>query len=201
MRLRFVAALALMGLIAAGVAVPALAQETPMAPPESGASGPGQRGDRMGQGPNLEQMIDNMAQRMGLTDAEKAATKKAMRAKNEAATPLGQELRKLREISRNRQATDRQISAALKSFDKALAVYRQKVKAIEKQLIGAVSLRARAALTAMGIIDNGMGGMGFGGRGGPGAGFGGGRRQRNGDGSTSGSSGSGQGVQGPQVIR
>lgn len=102
-------------------------------------------------------MIDMLGKRLGLTEAESAATKRAARAKMEAAAPLRQELRTLDKVARNHQATDQEVSAALERFDAALATYRQKVQAIDGELMKAVSLKARAALTAIGIIDNGMG--------------------------------------------
>jgi len=155
---------------------------------------------RMGQPGDPAQMIDMMAERLGLTEPEKVATKNAVRAKLEAAAPLNQGLRALAELARNEQATDKELSAALKRFDAALAAYRQQVKAIDAQLIKAVSPKAQAALTAIGVIDNGVG-MRFGGRmrprgdaGGPG-----GRRTR-GPGA-GGFGGPGPGAQGPQVIR
>jgi chromosome segregation ATPase len=102
-------------------------------------------------------MVDALAQRIGLTDAEKAATRKAMEAKREAATALGQELRALAQVVSNKQSKDEELTAALKKFDAARTAYRQKVKDIDAQLAGAVSLRARAALTVAGVIDNGFG--------------------------------------------
>jgi len=204
MRVSIVAALVLIAVaagavIAAQAPAPAPGPTAPIPGPTAPAPGPGM--GRMGPPADPGQMIDMLGDRLGLTEAEKAATKQAVRAKMEAAAPLTQELRALGEVARNEQATDEEVIAALQRFDAALATYRQKVKAIDGQLIQAVSPKARAAMTALGVIDNGMG-LRFGGRmmpggrgmGGPGAGGmrePGARRW----------GGSGSGEQGPQVIR
>ena len=152
-----------------GLAWPAVAQvaapgpvpgPTPSAPgpaPSAPGAGPG----RMGRF-DPAQMLNMLAQRLGLTDAEKAVTEKALRAKMEASTNLSRELEALSEVARNEKSTDKDLGAALKRYDAALAAYRQRTQAIDAQLGKAVSLKARAGLTAAGIIDNGFG-MRFGG--------------------------------------
>jgi hypothetical protein len=106
-------------------------------------------------------MVDALAQRLHLTPAEKATTEHAMRAKTDAAAGLSRELRALSDVARNEKSTDKELSAALKRYDEALASYRQRIKAIDAQFSKALSLRARASLTAVGVLDNGFG---FGGR-------------------------------------
>lgn len=180
MRLTVIVALVLV--IAVGGA--AIAQ-VPAPTPRPTAPAPGSGGQRMGPPVDIDQMIDMAAERLGLTNAEKAATKKAVRAKMDAGTAFSQQLQALGEVARNEKATDKELNAALQKFGAALAAYRQKVKAIDAALTKSLSLRARVALTALGVIDNGMGmrGLGFGGgRGGNrmGGGFGGGRQQQQG---------------------
>jgi len=112
-----------------------------------------------------------LADRAHLTASEKAITEKAVRAKMDAATGLSRELQALRDAAGNEKASDAQLGAALKKYDAALAAYRQRVKAIDAQVSKSVSLRARVALTAVGVIDNGLGfGRRFGAAGGRGAG-------------------------------
>lgn len=202
-------------MVAVVVATTAVAQEAPgplpgpggpAIRPEAPAPGgpePGAPGwQRTGPPIDPEQMMERMAERIGLTEAEKAAVRNAVRAKIEAANALGRELRALGEVARNQRASDKELAAALRRFDAALATYRQKVKAIDAQLVKALSLRARAALTVLGVLDNGLGGR-FGMRvrmgetvGSSGPGQPGGWRRRPGrQGSQE------QGSQGPQVIR
>ena len=147
MRITIVVALVLIALVATAV----VAQQRP-------APAPGARGDRMGAPADMEQMLNMVLDRIGLTEAEKAAAKKAARAKMEATNALRQELRALAEAAQKEKATNKELSAALRRFDAALSAHRQKVKAIDAQLVKAISLKARAALTAIGVIDNGMGG-------------------------------------------
>ncbi|HUT73675.1 MAG TPA: hypothetical protein VM221_02425 [Armatimonadota bacterium] len=192
MRFRAMAALLLVAAVA-GAVIAAEAPGPVAAPP------PGPGGQRMGPQGDPGQMLDMMLGRLGLTEAEKAAAKKAARAKMEATAPLAKELEALGQTARNDKATDQELRAALQRFDAAQLAYRQKVKAIDAQLIKAVSLKARAALTAMGVLDNGMG-MRMGGRmrpggmGGPGAEG----MRRPGGGGWGGPS---QDSQGPRVIR
>ena len=169
MRLIALATVAVMAVLA----WPAFAQPAPgPAPgPAPSAPGPGQGPGRMGPGFDAGRMIDMLAQRIGLTPEEKAITEKAARAKMDAMMGLSGELEALSAVARNEKATDAELTAALKKYDAALAAYRKKVKAIDTQLSKGVSLRARVALTSVGVLDNGIG---FGGRGGGRMGRGGG---------------------------
>jgi len=160
-------------LLVVGLAWPAVAQPAP-----GRASGAGTGSGRMGEPPDAGRMVDMLAERVSLTQAEKAATKKAVSAKLDARAALQKEIQALAELAAKPKATDKELSAALKRHETALATYRQKTKAIDTQLVKALSLKARAALTAVGVIDNGLG-MRFGRRSGSmrgsGAGAGAGR--------------------------
>jgi hypothetical protein len=135
----------------------AFAQQAPAPGPGAGRSGA--RPD-VGQPFDVTRMVDMLAERAHLTPAEKTLTEKAVRAKIDAAMGLGRELQTLRDAAANGKATDAQLKAALAKYDAALASYRQRVKAIDAQLIKSVSLRTRVALTAVGVIDNGLGAIG-----------------------------------------
>jgi hypothetical protein len=120
-----------------------------------------------------EQMIEQYGARIGLTEAEKAATKQAVAAKLQAAQALGGELRALGQVARKENPTDQELRSALQKFDAARTDYYHKIRAIDAQLIKAISLKAQARLTALGVIDNGLGprlgqrrGQGMGGQGG-----------------------------------
>jgi len=123
--------------------------------PGPGPQGPGQ-GARGPGGFNPEQMLDRMAERLGLTENEKKVVQKAAAAKMQAATAHGEAVRALGEVVRKEGVADAELRAALQKFEVSLAAYRQKVTAIDAQLIKGISLKARTALTAMGIIDNGL---------------------------------------------
>jgi hypothetical protein len=130
----------------------------------------------MGQPPDVGRMVDLLAQRVTLTETEKAAAKKALSAKLEARAALEREVRALAETAAKPKVTDSELTAALKKAGTAIAAYRQKTQAIDALLVKSLSLKARAALTAAGVIDNGLG-MRFGRRSGTmgGAGAGGSR--------------------------
>jgi len=156
--LRFTAIAAVV--LVAALAVAAIAQ-APAPAPGPGAAPP-RGGARMGAPANMDQMLDRLATRMGLTDAEKATTKKAVQEKMAARQALQQELTGLRDVAMKQNASDRELRGALQKYGRALAAYREKTKAIDAQLTKAVSLKARVGLTAVGVIDNGLGGMGMG---------------------------------------
>lgn len=169
-------------LLLAALAWPAIAQAAPTPPPGPAqpATGPGQRSmgpgaGRMGPGPGMmggpeaiKWMVDRLGERLGLTEKEKGVVGKAMRAKLEARQALTQERRALSDVAGNKKTTDEQLRGALRKYHAAVATYRARVKAIDDQLGKSVSLRARAGLTAEGVIDNGLGTR-FGGRMGRGA--------------------------------
>jgi predicted DNA-binding protein len=148
MRLTALVALA----VAAGLATAAMAQAPAAAParPAPGArAGTGAR-------QNLEQRLDQLAARIGMTDAEKAAAKEAIRAKVAAAADLSKELRALATVARKAKVTDEELRDALGKCDAAVASYHQRVKEIDARLKESLSLRARAALTVAGVLDNGL---------------------------------------------
>jgi hypothetical protein len=152
MRLTAVAAIVVLAVFAAA----AVAQQAPAPAP-----GPGGGAPRL----SPEQMFDQMATRIGLSDDEKAAGKAAIQQKTEAATTLGQELRALIQVLRNRNASDAELQAALKKYDTALAAYGERIKQIDAELSKRVSPRALVAMTVMGVRENGLrsviaGGMG-----------------------------------------
>jgi Spy/CpxP family protein refolding chaperone len=166
MRLIALAAVVLM----ATLAWPAVAQQAPAPAPGPAPSAPsaGPGPGRMGAGFDMGRMIDMLAQRLNLTPEEKAITEKAVRAKMDAAMGLSRELEALGAAARNDKSSDQELSAALKKYAAALAAYRKRIKDIDAQLSKGVSLRARAGLTAIGVLDNGLGlgGGRFGGFGG-----------------------------------
>lgn len=136
----------------------------------------------------MGQMMDQA--RIG--EAEKTAAMEALKAKNDARTKLQEKLNPLREVSEDQKATDAQITKALNEFITAQVEYNRAVSAADAALVKKISLRTRAKLTVMGIVENGVGfgGGGFGGFGG----FGG--RGKGGPGGSRGPDGGGR--SGPQ---
>jgi len=149
MRLTALAAM----VVAAGLATAAVAQPPAAAPARPA---PGARGG-MGARQNLEQRLDQLATRIGMTDAEKAAAKEAIRAKMAAATSLSEELRALGTAARKQNVTDEELRGALGKYDAAVATHHQRVKEIDTRLKESLSLRSQAALTVAGVLDNGLG--------------------------------------------
>ena len=107
-----------------------------------------------------QQMLDRQLQTLKLTPAEEAAVRKAIPQKREATRKLGEELTKLRNAADKEGAPEAELRVALDLYQKALAQYRQQVAATDAELTKALSLRAKARLTALGVLDNGVGGMG-----------------------------------------
>jgi hypothetical protein len=119
----------------------------------------------------MQQIIDRMLGQVGqqakLTPQELAAAKQAARAKWQARDKLQTELRALVSTVRDQNAADAQLKTALARFRAALQNYYKSVNGIERQLAGKLSVRGQAALTAFGVLDNGLGsrfgsGMGMG---------------------------------------
>lgn len=135
----------------------AFAQPPPQGPPPPGP-GPMQQ-----QRPPMtpEQRLDMLAERLGLTEAEKGHVATALKARMEASQQFQQEIRALRETARDPNLTEEQADAALAKFNKALEAHRNRLRSIEAALANAVSAKTRLKLTAVGIIDNG-GPLGFG---------------------------------------
>jgi hypothetical protein len=134
----------------------------------------------------IDRMLDQLGQQAKLTPQELAAAKQAARAKWQARDKLQTELRALMSTVRDQNASDAQLKTALSKFRTALQNYYKSVNGMDRQLVGKLSVRGQAALTAFGILDNGLGsrfgaGMGMGMRmGGAGGGQPGGMRSQRG---------------------
>lgn len=120
-----------------------------------------------------------------LSETEKASSMEAIKAKSDARTKLQDKLNALREASEDQKLTDAELAKSLNDFIRAQMDYNNVVAASDLALVKKVSVRTRAKLTVMGVVENGVGfggggaftfggGRGRGGPGGPGGGAGGG---------------------------
>lgn len=110
-----------------------------------------------------EQMIERMLQQAGLTEAEKAAAKKTMKAKAQARQALAAELVKLRDTANKANPTNEELRGALTAYWAAMGQYYQQIQAEDEALRKQVSLRSQVQCTSLGILENGLGMMGMGG--------------------------------------
>jgi hypothetical protein len=101
-------------------------------------------------------MVDRMLQEAKLTPEEEAAARKAIERKQKASSKLSEELGKLRQAAMKDDASEAELKIALELFGKALAAYRQEVAAADAELVKVLSLQAKARLTALGVLDNGL---------------------------------------------
>jgi len=148
-----------------GAAPVRLAQATEGAP-SGGGMGQMSEADRARM---REQMIERMLQQANLTGDEAEAAKKALKAKDEARQILTQELAKLRTTANQPSPSNEDLEKALAAYRAALLQYRQKVEAADAALAKQLSLLSQARCLSLGILDNGLGGMGVrGGMGRPG---------------------------------
>lgn len=129
-----------------------------------------------------ERMVETRLNEAGLTRAEKAAAKVAVKAKEAARDQLSSQLTRLQLAANNPRATNGQMRQALAAYRAALAQYHKTVAAEDATLIRKLSLKSQVKLMAAGILENGLS-SGFGGRRGGGGG-GGGRRGGGGMGMT-----------------
>ncbi len=127
------------------------------------------------------EFMERMLTDQKLSEAEKAPAMEAYKAKSEARTKLQEKLNTVREAGDDQKATDADIAKALNEFIKAQMDYNSAVSSADLALVKKVSVRTRAKLTVLGVVENGVGaggggGMFFGGgaggrtRGGPGGG-------------------------------
>lgn len=135
--------------------------------------GPGGQDRRGPMGPaEMEKMRQQMLERMldesGLTEEEQAAAKQTLTAKQQARMALGDELTKLRRLANKSNPTDQELKEALAAYRAAMVEYRTKVEKADASLIKQVSLKGQVRCTSLGILDNGLGGMGPGFAGPPG---------------------------------
>jgi hypothetical protein len=164
---------------AAGVAPkatarPAAPARVEQAPPEGGFG----RRSEMSEAERAkvrEQMMGRMLDQAGLSDKEKAAAKKALKAKDQARQTLRAELANLRRIANRQKPSDTDLRPALATYRAAVKRYRKQVEAADQALVKQLSLEGEARCVSVGILDNGLGGMGrmgmrgeMGGPGGPG---------------------------------
>jgi hypothetical protein len=141
--------------------LPLLAQQPPGGQPPGGGRG--------GRQFDFSQMMDMVLERMQLSDAERAVAKETWTAKNTARNTLREKVDHLREVAENPQSSEDDIKKALGEFATAYQTYAKTVAEADVKLVKKVSLRTRARLTAMGILENGVGfgGGGFRFMGGP----------------------------------
>ncbi|MCS6862828.1 MAG: hypothetical protein NZT92_21195 [Abditibacteriales bacterium] len=134
--------------------LPSLAQQPP------GGQPPDDRRGRRVFDP--AQMVDMVLDRMQLNDAERAATKETWLAKISARNALIEKVSQLREVAENPQSSEEDLKRALGDFAAAYQTYAKTVSEADGKLVKKISLRTRARLTAMGILENGVGfGGGF----------------------------------------
>lgn len=106
-----------------------------------------------------EQMLERMLDQAGLTDQEKTAARKTMKAKDEVRQALAQRLDGLRRAADKPDATEQELGDALAAYRAAMTEYRRKAAAEDQALAGQLSLKSQARCMALGILDNGLGGM------------------------------------------
>ncbi len=115
-----------------------------------------------------EQMMMRMLDEAGLTPNEKAAAKKALTANDEPRRALSEQLTKLRRVANKAKPSDKELREALAAYRGAVAQYRRKVESQDRALAKQLSLRGQVRCLSLGILDNGLGGMGPGVAGPPG---------------------------------
>jgi len=107
-----------------------------------------------------EQMQERMLEQARLSEKEKIAARQAMKAKDQARQRLIEQLTRLRRVVNRSNPTAAELRRALNDYRQALKQYRQKVTAEDEALSRQLSLIARARCLSLGILDNGLGGMG-----------------------------------------
>jgi hypothetical protein len=107
-----------------------------------------------------QQMIERMLDESGLTDNEQAAAKETLRVKQQARATLEGALTQLRRAANKAKPSDKELREALAAYRAALAQYRAKVESADQALTRQLSLRGQVRCMSLGILDNGLGGMG-----------------------------------------
>ena len=107
-----------------------------------------------------EQMMERMLEQTGLTETEKAAAKKAIRAKDQARQALTEQLTKLRATANAPTSTNQELQNAQTTYWAAMTGYYQKVQAEDQSLMKQLSLLSQVQCLSLGILENGLGRMG-----------------------------------------
>jgi len=122
-----------------------------------------------------EQMTTRLLEMAQVGEAQKGAVTQALAAKEQARRALMESFNNLRTATEKSGATEQELGQALQAYRAAVAQYRQKVEAADAALMKQLPVSAQARCTSLGILDNGLGGMGMmrgrfggGGPGGPG---------------------------------
>jgi hypothetical protein len=119
-----------------------------------------------------EQMMDRMLDGAGLTAKEKAAARQTVKAKDAARSDLMDRLVQLQRAANKTKPSGAELRQALAAYRAAMARHRAKIQSLDQALTKHLSLRSQVRCVSMGILDNGLPGMGMGRPGG----MGGGRR-------------------------
>jgi soluble cytochrome b562 len=130
-----------------------------------GGGGGGNRGNRPQMTPEelarmRDQMIERMLDQAGLNDEEKAAAKKTMQAKEQARQILIGQLDKLRAVANAENPSAQELQDALTDYRTVLTAYHKKIDAEDQALAAQLSVQAQVKCLALGILDNGLGGLG-----------------------------------------
>ncbi len=132
------------------IAVPALAQQ-----PEN--TGRRDRANRDNRPAMAAQVPEEMLNRLGATDAEKAAIRSFATAKAELARDYQQTLRTNFQLLRDEKTTADQFTKALADSYAAKAKYTAAVAKAETDLKAKLTPKIQLALLATGVLDNGLG--------------------------------------------
>jgi len=145
--------MALAGVLGAGLAVSLVSAQPP------GGSLRGQMSEAE-RAQMREQMQERMLEQARLSEKEKTAARRAMKAKDQARQALADKLTNLRRTANKANPTAAELRQALNDYRQALKQYRQKVTAEDEALSRQLPLIARARCLSLGILDNGLGGFG-----------------------------------------
>jgi hypothetical protein len=150
MRRTKVIAIAVLVIIVALAAV-VFAQQPPRQPR---TDRPDQRASRQEM---LQQLADRLTRQLQLTEEETDVVMPEVRKLMTLKVRGVPELRELRNLQRNRSASNEEITAALTKFRESLAKVRKEIAAAEKKLIDMpeITPRRELVLVTSGVLDNG----------------------------------------------
>jgi hypothetical protein len=104
----------------------------------------------------IKEMLDRITTRLKLSEEGKKAVEKLVMARIEARRSTEKELRTLRRLARDRNASETDIREALAKFRKELQEKRAKIRKLEEEALKVVPVKAQLMLTVAGIFDNGL---------------------------------------------
>lgn len=104
----------------------------------------------------FKRVLERALNRLKLTEDQRKTVMELVNAKLEAGRKAREEVRELRRLIRDRNASEEELRKALMDFRRRRAQDRDKILNMEERLIKSLTARAALQLTVIGVLENGL---------------------------------------------